>query len=261
METRERIDLSDLALPDELAEWVGDASIYESSGESGAKTVYVDRGGGAYLKIAPCGSLSLAAQMQSYFANKKMSSPVLKYLSADRDYLLTEPLKGEDGTAEKYLSEPKQLSGLFGQTLRLLHEIDSSDCPIKDRMTELINTANKTPFIQTHLDDIAGYIGTARSDTAAFEIKANSGIIKNDVIIHGDYCLPNIILDNWTFTGFIDVADGGVGDRHYDLAWGLWTLNWNLKTPKYGQRFLDAYGWDVIDKNRLRICGLLAGME
>lgn len=81
------------------------------------------------------------------------------------------------------------------------------------------------------------------------------------MLIHGDYCLPNIILNNWAFEGFIDVADGGLGDRHYDLAWGLWTLNRNLKSSKYGQRFLDAYGKDCIDKDRLRICGLLAAME
>jgi kanamycin kinase len=52
-----------------------------------------------------------------------------------------------------------------------------------------------------------------------------------------------------------------MGDRHYDLAWGLWTVKRNLKSSKYGHRFLDAYGRDCIDKDRLRICGLLAAME
>jgi len=261
MERRERVDIDALSLPDELIKWINNAPIYESSGQSGAKTVYIDRDSGLYLKIAARGSLLIASQMQTYFSKHKMASHVLKYLSADRDYMITAPLKGEDGTSEKYLAEPDKLSEIFGQSLRLLHEVDITDCPNQDRMAEFIRMADTTHFLQTHLDDISNFIGKARADASLTEITASSRLLKNDVLLHGDYCLPNIMLNNWAFEGFVDVADGGVGDRHYDLAWGLWTLNRNLKTPKYGQMFLDAYGWDCIDKDRLRICGLLAAMK
>lgn len=261
MEKRKRIDSDTLSLPEELSQWINHAPVYESSGESGARTVYVDRDGGAYLKIAARGSLLPAFQMQTYFSKQKLSSPVLRYLSADRDYLITAPLNGEDGTSEKYRSEPERLSEVFGQSLRLLHETDIADCPVQDKMSGLVHMAGISPFLQSHLDDIAAYIGTARAEVASAEIAAGCGLLKNEVLIHGDYCLPNIILSNWKWEGFIDVADGGVGDRHYDLAWGLWTLNRNLNTSKYGQRFLDAYGRDGFDQDRLRICGLLAAME
>jgi kanamycin kinase len=261
MKKNERVDIDTLSLPDELIKWIGNAPIYESSGESGATTVYIDRDGGAYMKIATCKSLSLSSRLQTYFAKHKLSSPVIRYLSTDRDYLITTPIKGDDGTSKKYLAEPQRLSEIFGQALRTLHEVDASDCPIKDRMYELTLMAGNNSFLQTHLNDIAEYIGIAHADTSLAEIVAASGLLRNDVLLHGDYCLPNIILNNWAFEGFIDVADGGVGDRHYDLAWGLWTLNRNLKSSKYGHRFLDAYGRDCIDKDRLRICGLLAAME
>jgi kanamycin kinase len=52
----------------------------------------------------------------------------------------------------------------------------------------------------------------------------------------------------------------GVGDRHYDLFWGIWTLNYNLKTDKYKDIFLDAYGRSLIDFDRLELCRLLAGL-
>lgn len=261
MEKNERVNIDTLSLPDELIKWIGNVPIYESSGESGARTVYIDRDGGAYLKIAICRSLLLSSQMQTYFSKHKLSSPVIRYLSTDRDYLITTPIRGDDGTSKKYLAEPQRLSEIFGQSLRLLHEVDAHDCPIKDKMHELTLMAGTNSFLQTHLDDIGEYIGIAHADTSLAEIVASSGLLKNDVLIHGDYCLPNIMLNNWAFEGFIDVADGGVGDRHYDLAWGLWTLNRNLKSSKYGHRFLDAYGRDCIDKDRLRICGLLAAME
>jgi len=261
MKKNEQVDINKLSLPDELIEWIGNAPIYESSGESGARTVYIDRDGGAYLKISAAGSLLRSSQMQTYFSKHKLSSPVIRYLSTDRDYLITSPIKGEDGITRRYLDEPEKLSEIFGTSLRILHEVDAYDCPIKNRMSEIASAAETDSFLQNHLDDIAEYIGAANANTASEEIIASRGLMKNDVLIHGDYCLPNIILNNWSFEGFIDIAEGGLGDRHYDLAWGLWTLNRNLKSSKYGHRFLDAYGRECIDKDRLRICGLLAALE
>ena len=77
--------------------------------------------------------------------------------------------------------------------------------------------------------------------------------LQSKVLLHGDYCLPNIILDNWKFSGFIDLDCAGVGDRHIDLFWGVWTLGFNLKTNQYRDRFLDAYGRDKIDEELLKV--------
>ena len=77
--------------------------------------------------------------------------------------------------------------------------------------------------------------------------------LKSDTLLHGDYCLPNIMLENWRFTGFIDLGRGGIGDRHIDLFWGAWTLEFNLHTDKYGSRFLDAYGRDRVEEEMLRV--------
>lgn len=62
--------------------------------------------------------------------------------------------------------------------------------------------------------------------------------VKDNVILHGDYCLPNMIMDDFSFQGFIDLGYDGVGDRHFDLYWGMWTLNYNLKTVHYNGLFL-----------------------
>ena len=77
------------------------------------------------------------------------------------------------------------------------------------------------------------------------------GALKSDTLLHGDYCLPNIMLDDWRFSGFIDLGNGGVGDRHVDIFWGVWTLFYNLKTHKYADRFLDAYGREAVDRDAL----------
>jgi kanamycin kinase len=76
-------------------------------------------------------------------------------------------------------------------------------------------------------------------------------LFQKEVLIHGDYCLPNVILDGFRVSAFIDLGNGGIGDRHVDLFWGAWTLWFNLKTNAYKERFFDAYGREKIEEERL----------
>ena len=80
-------------------------------------------------------------------------------------------------------------------------------------------------------------------------------LLKTDTLIHGDYCLPNVMLDNWRFSKFIDVGNGGIGDRHVDLFWGIWSLGFNVKSDAYRDRFLDAYGREAVEEEMLPIIG------
>lgn len=268
MSSHSTVEKSALGLPTPLDEWIGDAPLYEHSGLSGAQTLFVDRDAGAYLKIAPHGTLARAALLQKYWAGRGLSAAVLMYLSEDRDYLVTAPVPGRDGTAAEHLARPERLCEVFGQSLRQLHGMDFSDCPV-DQLGELLARVPGAPaspstgatFEQWLLDDLRPFIGEASAESAAAEIRAGEGILRRDALVHGDYCLPNILLDGWKRTGFIDVAEGGVGDRNWDIAWGLWTIHHNLKKTEYGEQFLDAYGRDAVDKDRLRICALLAAME
>jgi kanamycin kinase len=86
-------------------------------------------------------------------------------------------------------------------------------------------------------------------------VQAEGHRLGRNVLLHGDYCLPNILLDGWRFSGFIDLDHAGVGDRHIDLFWGVWTLEFNLKTDRYADRFLDAYGRDAVDAGLLDVIG------
>ena len=83
-------------------------------------------------------------------------------------------------------------------------------------------------------------------------IEDNAKYLKTDTLLHGDYCLPNIMLENWRFTGFIDLDSAGVGDKHVDIFWAIWSMQFNLKTDRYRQRFLDAYGRENFHEELLR---------
>lgn len=64
---------------------------------------------------------------------------------------------------------------------------------------------------------------------------------RGHVLIHGDYCLPNVLVSQGKLSGLIDVGDTGLGDPRQDLAAGVWTLQYNFGKG-FARDFLDAYG-------------------
>ena len=245
------------ALPEEIPESMRNlfegVPLYDSSSSPEARVIFVDKGEGLYLKIADGGTLAREAEMTAYFHGKGLATEVVAYESGARDFLLTRAVRGEDLTHESYLSDPKRLCDTLAYTLRTLHEMPFSDAPVKTRMTEYLALADKN--YKAGIFDASLFpegIGFQNADEAYAVLQTGRACFKNDTLIHGDYCLPNVIFDNWNFSAFIDLGNGGVGDRHVDLFWGAWTLFYNLKTDKYRDRFFDAYGRDQIDAEILR---------
>ena len=67
----------------------------------------------------------------------------------------------------------------------------------------------------------------------------NSNTVGNN-FVHGDLCLPNILVDEENnFVGFVDLGNAGKGDRWYDYAWMMWSLEYNLHTDKYNKILLN----------------------
>ncbi len=65
---------------------------------------------------------------------------------------------------------------------------------------------------------------------------------ENSTVVHGDFCLPNILLHRSRVSGFVDLGQVTVGDPWEDYAWCLWSLEYNLKTDAYNQLLLDKIG-------------------
>jgi kanamycin kinase len=63
-----------------------------------------------------------------------------------------------------------------------------------------------------------------------------------NVLIHGDYCLPNVLVEDAKLSALVDVGLAGLGNPEIDLAAGVWTLQYNYG-PGHARTFLDAYGW------------------
>ena len=242
------------AIPTQFHSLLSGAAVYDSSSSASAKVLFIDKEGGFFLKSASAGSLEQEAMMTAYFHSKGLSAQVLDYETEAQDWLLTKALPGKDCLDPMYLADPVRLCDTTAELLRQLHETDHRDCPSGDRTAQRLELARTNfetgDFDKSLFPDNWGY---DTPEEAIMVLDSMGGELKSDCLLHGDYCLPNILLENWRFTGFIDVAAGGVGDRHMDLHWGIWSLWFNLKTDAYRQRFLDAYGRDMVNEELLRV--------
>ncbi len=194
---------------------------------------------GAFLKIAPLGTLKRAAVLQEYFHKMNFGAKLLAFDQADgKDYLLVEEMPGKSGL--EFRDQPEWLADRLGEGIRRLHELDASDCPIENVNEQAIALYEKE---------------------TGHAYPGDTSILKKDALVHGDCCLPNVFFSEKGLCGLIDLGEGGLGDRHFDLYWAMWSLGYNLKTDAYAGRFLDAYGRDWVDEARLECCARLSRFE
>ena len=239
--------------PPAVRELMTGVPVYDSSCSDSARVWFIDRDEGYFLKSAASGSLNREAVMTGFFHKKGFAPEVLHYGQSDADWLLTRRIPGEDCLRKQYLDDPKRLCDTLSRLLRMLHETDFTGCPMTDCTAGYIAVVAKNHQLgKWHPSRLSEGLRDIRSEDAWALVQKYSGALKHDVLIHGDYCLPNIMLDNWSFSGFIDVGNAGMGDRHLDLYWGLWSLRYNLKSDSYRDRFLDGYGRDHFDPEILQ---------
>ncbi|MDE5617019.1 MAG: aminoglycoside 3'-phosphotransferase [Clostridia bacterium] len=230
------------------------ANVFDSSCSEQAKVVFSDKDCGYFIKSSTSDELRLEAIMTQYFYSLGLSAKVCEYLSDnDRKWLVTEKIHGNDGISSEYLNDPKRLVDIFANTLRELHSLDFSNCPVKNRTSNYLDTAQKNYLAGVCDKKILKERGFTSPEDAWNFVKTNRYLLKSDTLLHGDYCLPNVIFDGWKLSGFIDLGCGGVGDRHVDIFWGIKTLEYNLKTNAYAQRFIDVYGKDLVERDNLRL--------
>ena len=241
-----RIPVSGIpGLPEALNAYVHGSNLYDSSCSDTARVWFSDGDGGCFIKAAPPGTLEEEARMNGFFHSRGLGPQVMAYLSADRDWMVTRAVPGEDCLYPAYLDDPGRLSETLGQLLRMLHETDPAGCPIGDRNGR---------YLSGVMQKFQSLPSPSSEERSAWQmVQAHPDLLSSRVLLHGDYCLPNVMLRNWQFSGFLDVGGGGIGDRHIDLYWGCWSILYNLKDERWCSRFLDAYGRQDVDTETLRI--------
>jgi kanamycin kinase len=172
-------------------------------------------------------------------------------------WLVTRALPGRDATDPPLTKDPKALVSILARGLRRFHEAPVEMCPFDFRLGPAL------AHVRLRLDagkiepdrDFHQEFSTLSAGEAVALLERTRPGAEDLVVCHGDYCLPNILVEHGVATGFVDLGELGVADRWWDLAVASWSVTWNLG-PGYEGLFLREYGAEP-DPDRLEFYRLL----
>ena len=175
-------------------------------------------------------------------------------------WLVTQGLHGHDATHGSFRAEPRELVRTLAGGLHQFHSAPVSGCPFDFRLDKAIGLARRR-LDEGLIDPERDFHREHQHLTAAQAISQLEDTRPTDedlVVCHGDYCLPNILIDSGKVVGFVDLGELGVADRWWDLSVATWSLTWNMG-PGYEEAFLEDYGADP-DPGRISFFRLLYDM-
>ncbi|MGT2896127.1 aminoglycoside phosphotransferase APH(3') [Streptococcus entericus] len=242
--------------PKVLAPYLAGASIKDCSSHSTATVWALSTG--YFLKVDAPTALAREAQWADWFFQQGLGVEVVLYITDDRDYLLTRA--GDGQPAYAYLDRPEQLCYALAKTLRALHDRPKPPIGDDNRLADYLNTAKANAKAGSFwAKALLPRFGISCREEAYALIAEQQDLLQADTLIHGDYCLPNVLFDDQlNVTALIDLGLAGLSDRHIDLYWAIWSLNYNLGTDQYSDTFLDHYGRDLVNDDKLT---LIAAIE
>ena len=190
--------------------------------------------------------MSLAAERDrlAWAATRLPVPTVLGYGSdATQEWLLTAGLPGVSAIAPDWRADPPRLVPLLADALRRLHALPIDDCPFDCRLDVALPLARQR--VAAGQVDLARDVhrdhGELTVETALARLDRLRLQREDLVVCHGDYCLPNLLIDQNKVSAYLDLGKLGVADRWWDLAVATWSVTWNLG-PGWEDLFLEVYG-------------------
>jgi kanamycin kinase/aminoglycoside 3'-phosphotransferase-3 len=140
----------------------------------------------------------------------------------EKNYLMMSKLPGKMSCDEEYMRQPELLAEALAEGLKMLWNVDVSDCPYSSNLDEKLRMAKYN--VENGLVDVDN-VEPETFGPDGFENPQAllDWLIENRpeeelVFSHGDYCLPNVFLQDGKVCGFLDLGKAGVADKYQDIA-------------------------------------------
>lgn len=159
------------------------------------------------------------------------------------EWLLTVGLPGRDATWDEFKSDKLRLVAMLARGLRRFHTAPSGECPFDytvETALELVRARVASGSVDPEKDFHPEHRHLT-PHTAIDELERLRPESEDLVVCHGDYCLPNVLIEAAEAVGFLDLGQLGVADRWWDIAVGSWSVTWNLG-PGLENHFYESYG-------------------
>ena len=166
-----------------------------------------------------------------------------------KSYLLMSRVGGKMSCDIDYLEHPQTLSEALASGLKMLWAVDISECPsirnldvvleearirVENNLVD-VDDAEPTTFGKGGFESPEHLLQWLEEHRPSFE----------PVFSHGDYCLPNIFLENGRVNGFIDLGKAGIGDKWNDIALCYRSLKHNFDGT-YGGKGYEDFNPDLL---------------
>lgn len=173
------------------------------------------------------------------------------------DWLITDAMLGQSAIADEWRAHPDWLVPIVARGLRAFHDaLPIDDCPFRLTIPDAIAQCRlRLDRGVESFDDLHEEHQPLGLEGAYAELVRYAPASEDLVVCHGDYCFPNVFIEDGLVTGYVDLGELNVADRWWDIAVGMWSTTWNVG-PGYEAIFASAYGIDV-DDDRLRFYRLL----
>ena len=250
--------------PDSIQPFVKDRTWTRITiGESPANIYRLDRNGHAalFLKVSlKSHRRELLREMEriDWLQGKLPVPKVVRYEADDRnEYLLLTALPGRNAASMTGDEPNENIVRLLSAGLRMVHAVSIEECPFDMTLDGVIEEARYNVVNglvnEADFDDIR----LGRSAAEVFEELLSKRPANEDLVFaHGDYCLPNVIIDEEKVTGFVDWGSAGVADRYKDIALVVRSLKRNTGED-LATSFFEAYGLSRPDAEKVEFYQLL----
>lgn len=238
-------------------------------GESGASVWRCSMDGAPtlYLKTAALVAhlgLEGEAERLRWMREHDLPVPIVReYGHTDNaEYLLLDEVSGAPASDPSWRRLLAEVVTALGRGLAQLHRTPIGGCPFNHRLVWQINEACRRVAAgrvrEEDFDDER--LGRPATDLLT-ELLAGAPADEDLVFTHGDFCLPNVVLDRAVggalqIAGFVDCGRAGVADRYQDLALAVRSITHDLGRG-WVRPFLRAYGLPHPRQDRLRFYSLL----
>jgi len=237
------------ALPQDIKNMIqGQEYVIENIGKSGSTVLmFSDK----VLKIQPESAETKSEYEILKWLEGKLPAPKLLCSVTENGmwYLLMSRIRGDMACDEKYLSQPGVLVEALAESLKRLWEVDVTDCPCDwslDVILEAVSDNVRDGLVDVEDAELETFgEGGFKNPEALLEWLKTHQPQEELVLSHGDFCLPNIFLQDGQLAGYIDLGRMGVADKWKDIALCYRSLKHNW-SGKYARNVYTGVNPDIL---------------
>lgn len=154
-------------------------------------------------------------------------------------WILMTRIPGSMSCDDAWRSNPERLVRVLAQAMKQLWTVDISDCPVDQSAESKLRRARERlehgQFDFDLVDPETFGDDGFDSPAALLDWLTEHRPVPDRVLTHGDFCLPNLFLEDWNLSGFLDLGRSGAGDRWSDIA-----ICWRSLRDNFGGHYGEA---------------------